>query len=244
MEPKTAQKKNEAKPTQESSRQFHRTKGDSRNALEVYAVEPSKHPSVVVTYNDQWALIKDRYPKATVHLLLLPRDTDIGKLHPYDALNSPGILESAKPEVEKAIDIAASELRRLHGSHSDSEKPRMEALKSEDPPDELPPGRDWRKEVMAGIHTHPSMNHMHIHILSVDRYSPCLKHKKHYLSFTTDFFVPVDSFPLSTAESIRRSKLRWPDLDMVCWRCGQNFSNHFKKLKEHLEEEFFDWRKE
>jgi aprataxin len=31
---------------------------------------------------------------------------------------------------------------------------------------------------------------------------------------------------------------------MKCWRCGKNFGSQFKKLKEHLEDEFQAWRKE
>lgn len=31
--------------------------------------------------------------------------------------------------------------------------------------------------------------------------------------------------------------------DMKCWRCGKNFGNKFKQLKEHLEVEYEEWRK-
>lgn len=217
---------------------------NTRNGLIVYTLDPTKYPRNVVSFNDDWVLIKDLYPKSTVHLLLIPRNPSISALHPYEALQNSEILNSAKPEVEKAKGIVASELRRLHGAFSASEKSRREAMESDDPPDELPPGRDWSREVMAGIHTHPSMNHLHIHILSVDRFSECLKHSKHYNSFSTDFFVPVDAFPLSDSERNRRYNLRWHEMDMVCWRCGRNFYRRFKQLKSHLEEEFRAWRLE
>lgn len=29
--------------------------------------------------------------------------------------------------------------------------------------------------------------------------------------------------------------------DMRCWRCGRNFGNKFKALKEHLEKEKEEW---
>ena len=87
------------------------------------------------------------------------------------------------------------------------------------------------------------MNHMHVHILSEDMHSPCLKHKKHYLSFNSSFFVDVDDFPLEEG-SPRFHPGDWPSWDMKCWRCGENYQNKFAKLKGHLEEEFEAWKKE
>lgn len=106
----------------------------------------------------------------------------------------------------------------------------------------LPKGRDWSKEVKVGVHAHPSMNHLHIHVLSVDRFSECMKHRKHYNSFATDFFVPLEDFPL--AEDDVRRKQEYLNQDLKCWRCGKNFGNKFARLKEHLAEEFEEWRKE
>lgn len=115
------------------------------------------------------------------------------------------------------------------------------------PPEEraalLPSGRDWVSEIKAGVHTHPSMNHMHIHILSVDMQSPCMKHKKHYLSFNSSFFVGVEEFPLEEG-SERYKTGDWPGWDMKCWRCEENYQNKFAKLKVHLGEEFEAWRRE
>lgn len=217
-----------------------------RNGLLPYIQAPEKAiQGGVVSDNDKFVLIKDAFPKATVHLLLLPRDLKHANMHPYDALQDAKFLAATKLEVEKAKNIVASELRRLHGSHSAMERPRLEALESDDFDEgELPTGRDWLQDVVAGIHTHPSMNHMHIHILSRDMYSERLKHRKHYNSFNTEFFVPLDDFPMSEAEIKRRRSLRWHEMDMLCWRCGKNFGNKFTRLKEHLEEEFLVWRKE
>lgn len=108
----------------------------------------------------------------------------------------------------------------------------------------LPPGRDWSKDVIAGVHTHPSMSHLHIHVLSIDRHNACMRHRKHYNSFATPFLVDVQDFPLSEEDMRRRKKERWLERDLVCWRCGKNFGNKFKALKEHLEKEFEEWKKE
>lgn len=150
---------------------------------------------------------------------------------------------------------------------------------------------------MAGVHSHPSMNHLHVHVLSVDRRSERMKHRKHYNSFATGFFVGVEEFPLGVGagalegtvrgeetkerdlveggngresgtgvkgvvldeDKLMRAKADWiADQrrragggregflahDMKCWRCGRNFGNRFKELKEHLEAEFDEWKRE
>jgi aprataxin len=150
-------------------------------------------------------------------------------------------------------DLAASELRRQYGHVSASDKPYQDALEAvmsspDHPPLKeqaglLPPGRDWAKEIVVGVHTHPSMNHLHIHIFSREMQSPCVKHKKHYLSFKTTFLVQLDEFPLEE-DSDRFHPGDWPSWDMKCWRCGKNFKNKFAALQTHLEEEFEEWKKE
>lgn len=44
--------------------------------------------------------------------------------------------------------------------------------------------------LMAGYHLVPSLYPIHLHILSDDMDSTHMKHKKHWNSFTTAFFVP------------------------------------------------------
>ena len=99
--------------------------------------------------------------------------------------------------------------------------------------------------MMAGIHAGPSMNHLHIHVLSVDRENVWMKHRKHYNSFNTPFFVPMEDFPLAVDDPRRHpgreGYLGW---DFRCWRCGAWYGNKFARLKEHLSEEFKAWREE
>ncbi|XP_072452794.1 aprataxin isoform X2 [Notamacropus eugenii] len=40
-----------------------------------------------------------------------------------------------------------------------------------------------------GYHAIPSMSHVHLHVISQDFDSPCLKNKKHWNSFNTDYFL-------------------------------------------------------
>lgn len=189
-----------------------------------------------------------------MHLLLIPRKQEYYTQHPLHLLSgNPAFLAEVKTRVTRLKHLAAAELRRKYGRDSASDAPYQTALSSlmsspnPPPPEErpalLPPGRDWASEIKVGVHTHPSMNHMHIHVLSVDMQSPCLKHKKHYLSFNSSFFVGVDEFPLEQG-SERYKPGDWPTWDMRCWRCGESYQNKFAKLKTHLGEEFEAWRRE
>lgn len=216
---------------------------DRRNGLLVYIDDPGAFRSEVIRYSDNWVLIRDAYPKATVHLLLLPRDPAKYTLHPHSACADPVFLASLRAEAQECIKLAASELARLLGPTSAQCKQRREAMEIEDPPDELPPGRDFVKEIRAGFHAHPSMNHLHLHIFSPDMHSPALKHRKHYNSFNTDFFLPLDEMPYAEDDMRRDVSFQNAqfDKDFRCWRCGKGFGNKFKQLKEHLEEEFKAW---
>lgn len=229
-------------PPPQQDVQSQRTRFYGRDGLAAYTIDPASFPqSRVVYYNDKFVVINDLFPKATVHLLILPRDPKINILRPQEAFDDPKFLAECREEEKKVRAIVAAELRRKLGKYSAAEKARNEAMELEDPPEELPPGRDWSREVMAGTHANPSMNHLHIHVLSRDLESESLKKTNHYLSFTSDFFIPMDDYPLSEKDP-RRLYGRFPE-DMHCWRCGKNFGRKMSQLKEHLAEEFEEWKK-
>jgi len=109
-------------------------------------------------------------------------------------------------------------------------------------------GRQWAEEQRSqhpelpgfkmGFHTIPSMRQLHLHVISLDFDSPCLKNKKHWNSFTTGFFREVDGviseleakgcvhIDLQEAKSLVAA-------EMVCHRCGNPFRN-MPSLKGHL----------
>lgn len=232
-------------PARTSTKQSFNKSGKhfpGRDGLLAYIEAPGSYPpSRVIYHNDKWVLIHDLYPKASVHFLLLPRDLKISALHPFEAFEDPVFLADAKQEAEKASRIAASELQRMYCSVSASEKTRVEAMESDDLPTELPRRRDWRKEIKIGIHKGPSMSNLHIHIISREMHSDSMRHRKHYNSFNTPFFVSLEDFPLPEDDERRRA--HYLEDDMKCWRCGRNFGNQFKKLKEHLEIEWDAWKR-
>ena len=223
------------KPTQKTIFQ-------GRDGLAAYTVDPDSFPPTRVVYhNEKFVVINDLYPKASVHLLILPRDPIKNVQRPQDAFDDPQFLADCQAEEKKVREIVASELRRRFGKYSASDRPRIEALEADDPPETLPVGRDWTEGVMSGIHANPSMSHLHIHVLSKDMVSEPMRKRNHYLSFTTDFLVGLEHFPLAE-DDYRRAYKHFPE-DMLCWRCGQNFGNKMSKLKEHLEMEKESWIK-
>ena len=118
-------------------------------------------------------------------------------------------------------------------------------MNSDDLPDELPPGRDWSQSVISGVHAGPSMNHIHVHVLSADMHSSCMRHRKHYNSFNTPFLVDVDDFPLAEGDPrLRYMEMKYLRVDFKCWRCGRDFGNSFDALKSHLREEFEAWKRD
>ncbi|EHK27371.1 uncharacterized protein TRIVIDRAFT_207777 [Trichoderma virens Gv29-8] len=246
----------------------------NRMALGAYIAAPESYPaSVVIYHNADFVVIHDKFPKATVHTLLLPRSPRYSLLHPFEALQDVEFLEKVRAEVDKLKVLVAAELRRRLGSFSRSDAARQAVLNGEAEPEEaqdeaqdeaegkessgkgkengprqepqLPAGRDWAADVMCGVHAVPSMGHLHIHVLSRDMHSPAMKHRKHYNSFNTPFLVDVADFPLDGADPRRLPKEEgFMRRDLVCWRCGSNFGNRFKELKDHLDKEFDEWKRE
>ena len=219
-----------------------------RDGLGAYIASPTAFPaSRVIYHNEKFVVINDLYPKSSVHLLLIPRDPSKTYLHAFEAFEDSAFLADVQVEVKKIRGLAAKELRRRFGTFSEKDMARGAAMDLEPAPAEhdLPAGRDWDEEVVSGVHAHPSMNHLHIHIISKDRMNECMRHRKHYNSFATPFFVPVEDFPLDPKDKRRHPGHEgYLGSDLVCWKCGKNFGNRFARLKEHLEEEFQVWRSE
>ena len=89
-----------------------------------------------------------------------------------------------------------------------------------------------------GYHAVPSMSRLHMHTISQDLDSPCLKHKKHWNSFTTGFFIDAEEI-IAMLESkgrveIDRAKyealLKTP---LQCHVCHVELPN-MPRLKEHI----------
>ncbi|KAJ7396740.1 Aprataxin [Pitangus sulphuratus] len=111
-------------------------------------------PTLQVYKDEKTVVIKDKYPKARYHWLVLPWE-------PISSLKS----------------VTRDHLELLEHMHAVGQKmidqcPARESL-----------------EFRLGYHAIPSMSQLHLHVISQDFDSRALKTKKHWNSFTTDYFL-------------------------------------------------------
>jgi diadenosine tetraphosphate (Ap4A) HIT family hydrolase len=166
-----------------------------RDGLGYYIAKAESLPSSSVIFTrPNFVAIHDMYPKATVHCLLLPRSRDKNLLHPFDAFEDATFLASVRAEAATLKDLAARELQRLVGERSVADAPRRAVMDGEIEPETntdgklvLPEGRDWMAEIKVGVHARPSMNHLHVHVISRD--------SKHNFSPSTDLCLSCFRMP-------------------------------------------------
>ncbi|NWT72120.1 APTX protein, partial [Prunella himalayana] len=152
--------------------------------------------------DEKTVVIKDKYPKARYHWLILPWD-------PISSLKS----------------VTRDHLELLEHMHAVGQKMIEQC-----------PARG-SLEFRMGYHAIPSMSQLHLHVISQDFDSPALKTKKHWNSFTTDYFLNSQD----VIEMVRsKGKVMVKDntsellkLPLRCHRCKQQLST-IPQLKEHL----------
>jgi len=110
-------------------------------------------------------------------------------------------------------------------------------------------GFKW--DIWAGFHAVPSMEHLHLHVISSDLCSPSLKNKKHYNSFhpKLGFFLHLHDvlewFDATSSHYTTVSKLDKAKYELilkeslVCWRC-EAVQRNIPTLKTHLQNHFDD----
>lgn len=220
-----------------------------RHAFQPYIDEPHKHRDLVLFYDDTALIVRDMYPKAKYHYLVIPRSAKITHKHPYDVFDrDPGLYETIFQYVEKAKDMIMQKVHENNDLASSSMSPT-----------------EYRTNFLrAGVHAAPSLANLHIHVISQDFHSPRLKHKKHYNSFTTLFFVLYDDLEphiysspqsygyASDSDASEESEHDSPQLirdqhqlnkiiaesPMLCSYCRADFGKGFSRLKLHLEMEY------
>ncbi|KAF4672275.1 aprataxin-like protein [Perkinsus chesapeaki] len=184
------------------------TGGMWRRALYDLIDHPGKYASSIFHKSKEgFTTVYDGFPKSTVHLLVLPDRT----------LKGP-------QQLTKDGEFGIPFLRRLHG-YCDwlvNELQKQEHI--------------GKLGFKCGIHAVPSLEPFHVHIISGDMKSDRIKHKKHWNSFTTPFFVELNEVEsiLQIEGSLRSILARESHLkdDLVCNICGENFGR-FLKFKEH-----------
>jgi len=158
-------------------------------------------PEMVIFSTENLVVIKDKYPKAKHHYLILPRK----KIKDLMSLTMGDL------ELLKELEVAADRLVSKHP----------------------------KSEFKIGYHAVPSMAQVHLHVISTDFESDCLKHKKHWNSFNTDYFVNSSSvieeietngYYSAPSQETTKKLLNTP---LKCNRCDYVPVN-FPDLKRHL----------
>lgn len=158
-----------------------------------------KKPERVVFSTSSVVVIKDKFPKAAFHFLILPRE-ELDNLQSLK-LEHVGLLEQMQ---EVGQQIATR--------HPDS-------------------------QFRMGFHARPSMLHLHLHLISQDFDSVGLKTKRHWNSFTTKFFLPVEDVIRELKESGKVEKkdelAACHDLPLSCHKCTFK-PKSMPELKKHI----------
>ncbi|XP_012223469.1 aprataxin [Linepithema humile] len=94
-------------------------------------------------------------------------------------------------------------------------------------------------EFIMGYHAMPSMQRLHLHVISTDFNSPCLKTKYHWNSFTTPFLLHSSDVCRQLRETGEVKKIpteTWKDYlntNLKCHKCSTQPKN-MPDLKRHL----------
>jgi len=93
-------------------------------------------------------------------------------------------------------------------------------------------------QFQIGFHAIPSMNQLHLHIISRDFCSDFMKKKKHWNSFTTRFFIGLDHLIMILEECgcVKLDKTEYEQLlktTLKCHYCHASFVD-MPKLKAHI----------
>lgn len=203
-----------------------------------YITESEKYQERVLRITPDVVLIRDKFPKAHVHLLLLPRWTPHRDYHPHDAFEDPAFLNMMRREAAIGLQLATQMLR------TDMQKSLTQMKLSAKSIEKLLDERDPSQDFHVGVHGHPSQHELHVHIMSRDMVSKHDYSSRHYQSFNTHFLVPLNEYPLQRDDIRRRVKFQNQNLmkeDFQCWKCGKDFDTDWQSLKQHLNKEWSNW---
>jgi aprataxin len=207
-------------------------------ALREYASHPDRFDaSLFVHVSSECVVIRDKYPKAFMHLLAIPRPGFLNVETPMQ------LREAHIPKLERLLSVAKTvgrgELERLLEARGGSGGGSAASSAS----DILPSMRKLR----IGLHAVPSLRPLHIHIITDDMCSPWTKTKKHYLTFASAFFLhleeaisslryspPPGSLEIDAHQAEQLLKGPGSGVMPPCHRCGQGSFRSFADLERHL----------
>ncbi|KAL6256246.1 hypothetical protein P5V15_012362 [Pogonomyrmex californicus] len=189
MKRKVTSKLTMSKPT--TAKKHHWTAG---------LLQSIEDPECKIKEDDKIVVIKDKYPKAQFHYLVLPKENILSIWH-------------VKKDHQDL-------LMHMHNVACGLVK-------------------DQTDEFIIGYHAMPSMQRLHLHLISTDFNSPCLKTKSHWNSFTTPFFLHSSNVCRELREEGEIKKISmqkcmdYLKTDLKCYKCSMQPKN-MPDLKRHL----------
>ncbi|XP_068613119.1 aprataxin-like isoform X2 [Brachionichthys hirsutus] len=163
-------------------------------------------PQMQVYKDDVVVVIKDKYPKARYHWLVLP----------WQTISSLKALRDEHCGLVKHMQRVADQMIQ--------QCPDVNLLR-------------FRK----GYHAIPSMSHVHLHVISQDFDSPCLKTKKHWNSFTTGYFIEshdiIQMLETNGEVTVKEGIIELLKQRLSCHMCPTELAT-IPSLKEHLKSHF------
>ncbi|KAJ7774766.1 hypothetical protein B0H16DRAFT_1508264 [Mycena metata] len=202
--------------------------------LRTYAqTNPAKlPPSVLFSHTTTSLTIYDAFAKGIFHFLILPRVQAPFTVSELSSLRT--LLRGDKARAKQLLTALNEDAKTLRKEIEEEMLDRF--------------GFTWG--VWTGFHGAPSMEHLHLHVLSDDLCTERMNKKKHYNSFhpKLGFFLDIDEVLswfdaedsyFSSMANMDPRKHYEPMLkeDLSCWRCNTSMKN-IPTLKAHLQEEF------
>ncbi|EGV60605.1 aprataxin-like protein [Yamadazyma tenuis] len=147
------------------------------DAFQTYINNPEICKKITLYNDDTVIIIKDMFPKSLRHYLVIPKSPAVTHAHPLKVFN----------DNVKLYDILEDYVQ-LTKQYITDDLVKFGLL--EDDPETI---KQFKQTfIQCGVHSIPSLNNLHIHVMTRDFNSPRLKHKKHFNSFNTRFFVDFE----------------------------------------------------
>ncbi|KAH8374846.1 hypothetical protein KR200_007415 [Drosophila serrata] len=187
------------------------------------------NPKNYIISSELGVVIADKFPKAQHHYLVLPL-ADIPSIFQVNI----ALIFHKSYSINNQYDL------QLNRSHL----PLLEELHLLARNVVEVKGVPWTN-FQVGFHAEPSMQRLHLHVISKDFVSPTLKTKKHWNSFNTELFVPYEKlYALLEKEnsfsrlekSLRDELLNKPLLCNQCEFVGKNLPTLKEHLLQHLQD--------
>ncbi|TIB70272.1 hypothetical protein E3Q24_03098 [Wallemia mellicola] len=176
-----------------------------------------------------WLVMSVRFPKSKYHFLILPRKSSDLPSYP-NSLDD--LLNFDDDIINKVLDTLDRTLTQVEESIHDMQLRDY--------------GKTW--DINKGFHAVPSLNCIHLHVMSNDLISDRLKNKKHYNSFHPGkgFFIHFDDVCKAVENGTKeqlRSSLKAKEVllkDPLQSHYNGKIYTNIPKLKTHLVEYFND----